>query len=107
MTHPSKRGVPSWQDQLATSRQKKKETAARALNKEKYTLRLLNSEPVSGSKMTASGMAVWYIPYMPSETKWLSEEEATLYRLQGYRVTPYEKPPTPKWPMIDIEILDK
>lgn len=103
MTHPSKRGVPSWQEQLATSRLKKKETAARALKKEKYTLRLHSSGPVSGSKMTASGMAVWYIPYMPSETKWLSEEEATLWRIKGYTVTPYEK----RKPItFDIEILD-
>lgn len=103
MTHLSKRGVPTWQDQLAVSRQKKKETAARALKKEKYTVKF-RAKPVMGSSIYNSGQVVWYVPFTPAETKWLSEEEATLWRLQGYIVTPYEKPPTPKWPVIDIEI---
>jgi hypothetical protein len=90
MTHLSKRGVPTWQEQLATSRQKKQGTAARALKKEKYTVRLHSPEPIRGG---ANG-AFWYISYMPSQDIWLSEEEATLWRIKGYYVTPYENPIT-------------
>lgn len=98
MTHPSKRGVPSWQDQLATSRQKKKETTARALKKEKYSVRLHLIAPIQGS----SKGNFWYIPYMPAQDMWLSEEEATLWRIKGYHVTPYEKKPKPI--IFDIEL---
>jgi len=89
MTHLSKRGVPTWQEQLAASRQKKHELAARALKKEKYTL-VEGQEPRPYIQYYGDSISL-YMPLVRTETKWLSEEEATLRRLKGLQGHPIQK----------------
>lgn len=97
MTHRSKTGVPGWKEQIAAARAQREIDIARILKKKRYVL----EEPVEPQQYAmppyqGSGMG-WYMPFPKIETKWLSEEEATLWRIKGYRVTLYEQRKIPPY----------